>query len=78
MWQRVPRFQRGALSPTGSRLVVLRASFDRVESLRKLDRLCPEYEPEDERERLIKYTNMEDLQKNRAVLFHRSEEKRWH
>ncbi len=31
MWQGVPRFQRGALSPTGSRPVVLRASFDREE-----------------------------------------------
>jgi len=28
MWQGVPRFQRGALSPTGLRHVVLRASFD--------------------------------------------------
>ncbi|MDH3505194.1 MAG: hypothetical protein OEM58_11790, partial [Nitrospirota bacterium] len=29
MWQGVPRFQRGALSPTGLRHVVLRAGFDR-------------------------------------------------
>jgi len=28
-WERIPRFQRGALSPTGSRHVVLRANFDR-------------------------------------------------
>jgi len=28
-WQGVPRFQRGAHSPTGSRHVVLRANFDR-------------------------------------------------
>jgi hypothetical protein len=29
IWQGVPRLQRGALSPTGSRHVVLRANFDR-------------------------------------------------
>jgi hypothetical protein len=28
IWQGVPRLQRGALSPTGSRHVVLRANFD--------------------------------------------------
>lgn len=28
-WQGVPRFQRGALSPTGLRHVVIRAGFDR-------------------------------------------------
>ena len=31
MWQGVPRFQRGALSPTGLRHVVLRAGFDSEE-----------------------------------------------
>ncbi len=31
MWQGVPRFQRGALSPTGLRHVVLRAGFDRID-----------------------------------------------
>ena len=30
MGQRIPRLRRGALSPTGSRHVVLRASFDRI------------------------------------------------